>query len=209
MKLLILGATGRTGEHLVSQALDAGQDVTVLVRDRRKLKASTPPLRVVDGSLDAGGTALTEAMRGQEAVISTIGRGNSFKPKALIARSVPNILAAMQASGVRRLVFTSAFGVGDAIRDLPLLPALFGRTLLRRIYADKAIGEALIRDSGIDWTIVQPAGLTNGPLTRNYRCAERMELRGMPVVSRADVAHCLLEQLTKPASIRKTLLVSN
>lgn len=208
MKLLILGATGGTGQHLLDQALAAGHDVTVLARDRRKLKTENARFRVVEGSV-TDGTVLNDAARGQDAVLSAIGRGHSFRPEALIERSVPNILAAMQANGVRRLVFTSAFGVGDAIRDLPLLPALFGRTLLRGIYADKAIGEALIRGSAVDWTIVQPAGLTNGPLTGSYRAAERLELRGIPTVSRADVAHCILQQLGKPGSIRKTLLVAN
>lgn len=208
MKLLILGATGGTGQHLLDQALAAGHDVTVLARDRSKLKAATARLRVVEGSV-TDGTVLNDAARGQGAVLSAIGRGHSFKPEALIQRSVPSILAAMQANGVRRLVFTSAFGVGDAIRDLPLLPALFARTLLRGIYADKAIGEALIRGSAVDWTIVQPAQLTNGPLTGNYRTGERLELRGMPSVSRADVAHCILGQLGKPDSIRKTLLVAS
>ena len=112
MKLLVLGATGLTGKQVVSQALEAGHELTVLVRDRARLGAASPSLRVVDGDME-NGEALGEAMRGQHAVISAIGRGKSFNSLHLIERSVPGILAAMQTHGVTRLLFTSALGVGD------------------------------------------------------------------------------------------------
>ena len=122
MKLLILGATGGTGKHVVSQALADGHDLTVLARDRARVGPDQPRLRVVVGDLE-NGAALAEAMRGQDAVISAIGRGYSFKSEHLIERTVPGIIGAMKAAGVRRLLFTSAIGVGasfaDARRTLP------------------------------------------------------------------------------------------
>jgi putative NADH-flavin reductase len=81
------------------------------------------------------------------------------------------------------------------------------RFLLSDIYADKAAGEELIRRSGLDWTIVQAAQLTNGPLTGRYRVGERVDLRGIPKISRADVAHCILSQLDHAAYIGKVVLV--
>ncbi len=104
---------------------------------------------------------------------------------------------------VRRLIVTSAIGVGDAIRDAPLFSKIMIRMLLKNIYADKAAGEELIRQSDLDWTIVQPAQLTNGPLTRRYRVGQRLKLRGIPKIARADVAHVILSQLDATAYIGK------
>ena len=142
-------------------------------------------------------------------MISAIGRGYSFKSEHLIERTVPVMIAAMKAAGVRRLLFTSALGVGESVADSPLLARLFFRTLLRGIYADKLIGEQLIRTSGLDWTIVQPSQMTDGPLTRTYRSGEHLALSGMPKISRADVAHFLLSAAGDTAAIGKTLQVSN
>ena len=208
MNLLILGATGRLGQHIVTQALAAGDGVTILIRDRSKAPPPHERLRLCDGDVTNPGP-LGEAMRGQDAVISALGRGMSFKSERLIERSVPGILATMEAQGIRRLVFTSALGVGDSYRDAPVVPKFFFRTLLRGIYADKAIGERMIRNSNLEWTIVQPAQLNDGPLTKNYRSAERLALSGMAKISRADTAHFILDRLHDPETIRKTLVVAD
>lgn len=208
MKLLILGGTGGTGKQIVFQALEAGHDVTVLARDRAKVGPDRPQLRVIVGDLQ-NSTVLAEAMSGQDAVISAIGRGYSLKSEHLIERTVPGIIGAMKGAGVRRLLFTSAVGVGPSFADSPLIPRLIFRTLLRGIYADKLIGDQLIRNSGLDWTIVQPSQMTDGPLTRTYRSGERLAMSGMPRISRADVAHFLLNAAGDRAAIGKTLVVSN
>jgi putative NADH-flavin reductase len=209
MKLFVLGATGGTGREIVRQALEAGHDITAMARIRSAITTEHPRLRVVTGDATAGGAAMSAAMRDHDAVISAIGRGKTFRSEQLIARSVPGILEAMQMSGVRRLVFTSALGVGATFADSPLLPKIFFLTLLRKIYADKLIGDDLIRRSGLDWTIVQPAVLTDGPLTRKYRSAEHMTLSGMPQISRADTAHFILDRISDQATIHKTLILAN
>lgn len=208
-RILVLGATGGTGRQVVEQAIASGLDVTVLVRDAAKLPALARPVRVVTGDLLSDGHVLEQAVAGQEVVISALGLGQSFKSGGLIGRAAPAIVAAMERHGVRRLVFTSAFGIGATRRDTPLLPRLFMATLLRDIYADKAAGEAAITRSTLDWTIVYPVGLTNGPKTGAYRLAERLPLSGLPTVSRADVADALLRQIDDQAFVRKGVLVAN
>jgi len=209
VKLFILGATGLMGTQIMSQALDGGHDVTVLARDRSRVTTQHRRLNVVVGDTTGGGAAMTGALRDHDAVISAIGRGKTFKSGKLIERSVPGILDAMRAAGVRRLVFTSALGVGDTFNDSPLLPKIFFRTLLRDIYADKLIGDERIRQSGLDWTIVQPAVLTDGPLTGTYRSGEHLALSGMPAISRADTAHFILQRINDPTTFRKTLILAN
>jgi len=210
VKLLILGATGGTGQHLVTQALDGGHEVTAFARSAAKMSVQHPRLHLVSGSVTENGTALAGAVRGQDAVISAIGRGMSLKSENLIQRSVPPILSAMSAARVRRLIFTSAIGVGHSVGEapLPLFSRIMMRFLLSDLYADKAAGEALIRRSDLDWTLVQPSQLTNGPLTRKYRAGERLALRGMPKISRADVAHFILSQLDDSAYVRKVVSIS-
>ena len=111
----------------------------------------------------------------------------------------------MTAAGVRRLVFASGIGVGDAYADAPLFSRIVIKVLLRDIYADKAIGEDLVRMCGLEWTIVQAAQLTNGPLTRRYQAGEDLKQHGMPTVSRADLAHFLLNQVDDRTYVRKTV----
>jgi len=208
VKLLVLGGTGGTGRHIVTQALDRAHEVTVLARDRAKVGVQHEQLRVVDGEVK-NVAALGDAMRGQDAVISAIGRGTSFKSENLIAESVPAIIEAMRGTGVTRLIFTSALGVGDTYRDSPLVPRIFFRTLLRGIYADKLIGDQMIRNSGLDWTIVQPVVLTDGPLTRTYRVGEHLKLAGVNKLSRADTAHFIVDHINDRSTFAKTLILSN
>lgn len=207
MKLLVIGGTRGTGSHVVQQALLGGHAVTAFARGVANGANSQGPSRSISGDVTDTG-ALTEAMRGQDAVISTIGRGLSFKSEHLIERSVPSILKAMTAAGVRRLVFTSALGVGDTFADSPLVPKIFFSTLLRGIYADKLAGDNLIRNSSVDWTIVQPSQMNDGVLRKSYRSGEHIPLSGMPSISRADTAHFILEIVSDPSTFRKTLVVS-
>lgn len=202
-RLLILGATGGTGRHVVTQALEAGHEVTAYVRDPAKLQVKHERLRVMVGAIADDATPVQEAMKGQQAVISTLGRGPSLQSDHMIQRCVPPMLSAMKAAGVGRLIFTSAIGVGDAYSEAPLLSKIVIRVLLKDIYPDKLIGENLIRDSDLDWTIVQPAGLTNGQLTRRYRVGEHLRHRMFATVSRADLAHFLLSQLDDRTRIRR------
>ena len=208
-KVLILGSTGGTGRHALSIALQRGHDVTVLVRDRARLAPGAERARVLVGSLPENASVLEESLRGQDAVLSSLGRGMSLKSESLISRTTPVIVAAMEKGGVSRLVVVSAYGVGETRRDLPALPHLLTRLMLRDIYADKEAAEAAIRGSGLDWTIVYPVTLTNGPATGRYRTGERLSLSGLPHVSRADVADFLVRQLEDETYSRKGVLISS
>ena len=210
MKLLVVGATGGTGQELVAQALEQGHDVTVLARDPRRLKTPDPRLRVVVGSPTEGGDAVARAVRGQGVVISALGRGASLRSDDLMARSMDALVPAMEREGVRRLIVVSACGVGASGHDAPFLPRLLYRVLLKDIFADKQAGEDRVRRSALDWTFVYPVGLTSGPRTGRYRVGERLELRGiMPTVARADVADFILTQLDSSAYRRKIAVISD
>ena len=208
-QLLVLGATGRTGQHVVAEALRRGYEVTAFVRDAARLGVKSERLRVQAGDITGHEGILTSAMNGQDAVISVLGVGKSFKSRGFISAATPRVLRSMEAAGIRRLIFTSAYGVGETRRDVPPIPRLFMRTLLRDVYRDKEAGEVALRSSLLDWTIVYPAGLLDRPATGQFRAGERLALRGFPTIARADLAGFLLDQVDDVQYLRKGVLVSS
>ena len=152
--------------------------------------------------------AIARAIAGRDAIICALGVANSLKSAGLIAGSLAAIVPAAKKHEVRRLILISAFGVGDSSRNAPLVPRLMYRLLLGDIYRDKNAGEDIVKASGLDWTIIHPVMLTTGPKTETYRSGERLELHGIPKVSRADVAHFVLAQLMDKTFLRKTAVIS-
>jgi hypothetical protein len=119
------------------------------------------------------------------------------------------IVRAMDRQGVRRLIFMSAYGVGATWKDVPILPRMLMGLLFRDLYTDKEIGDDAVRRSDLDWTLIYPVTLTNGPRTGRYRVGEHLRLRGFPTISRADVADFILTQSEDRKYLRKGVLISS
>lgn len=192
MKLLILGATGPTGRHLVDGAIESGDTVTALARRPEALDTLNGELTVVQGDATARADLAT-AMSGQDAVISALGRGRSLRAHDLFSRAATAVVAAAQEAGVSRLVWLSSFGVGGTYQSASAIQKAIYSTFLRNIYADKRASEQTIRSSGLDWTLVYPTTLTNRPAKGRYRVDDRLSMRGAPTISRADVADFMLK----------------
>src|SRR5258708_3505164 len=208
MRFAVFGATGGTGRELVRQALERGDEVTALARDPAALPA-TDRLRVVAGDATRDAQAVAQVIERADVVVSALGRRNSFRSEDLMVRSLRLITAAMAGASVRRLILVSAFGVGDTHRDAPLVPRIMYRLLLGSIFADKAAAEAELRAGALDWTIVRPVLLTNGPRTGKYRVGERLDLHGVPKISRADVADFILAEASRQAYVHKPAAISD
>jgi len=207
MKVLILGATGSIGRHLVPQALALGHEVTALVRDPSKLEARHKRLRVVTGdALDPA--AVAAAVRGQDAVIFSLGRSNHRAPTTMYSDATRILIRAMETHGVRRLVCITGIGAGDSrghggfLYDRIIFPWFTKET-----YIDKDRQEALIQDSSLDWIIVRPASFTNGPQRGNLRVLTGLKGVTIRSISRADAAAFVLTQLRSDKYLRKTPLV--
>lgn len=192
----------------MAQALRRGDSVTAFARRPEDLGLAHERLRTVQGDATRDATAIADALQGRDAVLSALGRRATLTSDGLIERSTALIVPAMERAGVRRLVVMSAFGVGESARAAPLLPRLMYRVLLTDIFADKLAGEARVRASALEWTIAYPVLLTNGPLTGRYRAAEHLDLRGLPRISRADVAHFMLAEAQDRAFVRKIVALS-
>jgi putative NADH-flavin reductase len=200
LKVVLFGASGGTGREVVRQALAQGHAVTAFVRDPVKLAIEHSGLTVVKGDV-ADYAAVERAVRDQDAAIVALGASTLLKRDPTLVDGVRCIASTMQRTGVRRLVYLSFLGVRGGRSQLSFL----GRTivaplLLRNVVADHEAKEAIVRQSGLDWTIVRPPRLTNGPPTAAYRSGEDIEARAIvPAISRADVAHFMLKQLTDDA----------
>ena len=197
LRILVIGATGRTGRDLIRQALEQGHQVTALVRKPKKMKLEHPNLRVAQGNvLDCD--SVESAMRGQSAVVCALGTKRFFYPNRVVSSGTANILHAMKTCGVPRLVCESSLGVGNSVGRLGLLFTFFVvPVILPFIFYDKVRQEKLIEESDTDWVIVRPAVLTNAPARGKYRHGRNVgNYFWTNRVARADVADFMLKQLT-------------
>ncbi len=217
MKLTIFAATGGIGRQALEQAVAAGHDVTAVIRDPKKLSEE---VRIVTADLAAPDpTTLQSAVEGADAVLSGLGP-RSVSEAGIASQGTRAIVQAMKATDVRRIVVVSAAPVstvpspgrpkppkrdpGDGFFMRNLLGTLI-RTALRKPYADLALMEDILRDSGLDWTVVRPPRLTDKPTTGTYRTAYGQNLRRGLLISRADVAHLMLRVLGQPETIKQAV----
>ncbi|MFI9508113.1 NAD(P)-dependent oxidoreductase [Nocardia sp. NPDC052566] len=203
MKLVVFGANGRTGRHVVRQAIDRGHTVTAAIRRPDEFPFTAPGLRVVRAdALD--GETVTDAVTGHDAVISALGGTYTRKPVSVFSRGMGNITNAMTAQGIRRLVCVSSVCVAGkaapgetAIFRLLLLPILL--ELGRTAYRDMHRMEDIARNSGLDWTIVRASGLVDGTRITDYTVAPS-SIAGR-YTSRADLADALLREATENRNV--------
>lgn len=210
MKLIIFGATGRTGIRLVEQALAAGHDVVAFIRNPAKLDLRHDRLRVVQGEL-TDAVAVEDVVRGADAVLATLTPQIVGGPKDLpVAAGTRNIVAAMRAHGVRRLVFS--WGPNILIPHSPLMRALSRASyaLLRLGPESTEVGEA-IRGSDRDWTTVVVTMPHDKPGTGTVRVrtasgsGDRVRLR----IARTDLARFMLAQADDLRYAQQELRISN
>ena len=197
MRLLVIGATGATGRELVQQALTQGHQVTAFVRDPAKLQIEHANLRMAKGDVLDYAT-VEGAMRGQEAVLSALGHRLFFYPNRIQSEGMRNILRAMKACDVRRLICQTALGIGSSVGRLGLPHTVFIVPLILPFYFwDKIRQEELIRASDRDWILVRPGLLKNGPARGTYRYGLDAGNYFWPFpIARADVAAFMLKQLS-------------
>ncbi|WP_329412667.1 NAD(P)H-binding protein [Streptomyces sp. NBC_00704] len=204
MRFTVFGATGGIGREVVRQALDAGHEVTAVVRDPAGLGVTGERLEVVRADLTAAGP-LRAAVTGRDAVLSGLG-ARRRKDAGVAARLTRTVLTALEAEGVRRLLVVSAAPVGppaegDGALDRTMRSLV--SAALKDVYADLREMEAELARSATDWTAVRPPRLQNKPLT----CSYRTSVGGFPprgrFIGRADVAHAMLTMVTDAGTVKQ------
>src|SRR6267378_1596904 len=150
MRILIFGATGRTGRELVAQALEGGHEVTAFVRDPNKLTLRGARLKITQGDIRLPET-IRAAIPGQDAVLSALGVP-SLGRTTMLSDAAQEIVRTMEAKGVRRILWESSLGVGETRGQLgPVYNRLLIPLLLRHIFADKQRQASILRASTLEW----------------------------------------------------------
>ncbi len=206
MKILILGSTGGTGQQIVKQALEQNLEVTAIARAPSKLSLSYEKLTVIKGDvLDKD--VLIKALEGKDVVLSALGVGKALKSNDLISNVASILIPAMNATNVKRLIFISAFGVGETFIQADFIQKIIFRLVFKNVYTDKSKADDQIRKSTLEWTLVYPVLLTDGPGTGKYKVGEKLQMKGIPKISRTDVAEFMLRQLTDNTFLKKSPLI--
>ena len=197
MRVLVFGASGATGMHIVEQGLIRGDEITAFVRNPEGLEPSSR-LHIVQGDVDDA-AAVHAVMRGHHAVMV-----------ALSGAGIVNIIDAMREARVSRIVALSAAGAADMGEALAhqnftgkLMMRTAASTVLRAVLADALALERALEESDLQYTIVRPARLSDGPRSGSYRVDEEALPHGSTTIARGDVAEFMLMQLDSDKYVRK------
>lgn len=212
MKLTIFGATGATGKQLIEQALAAGNQVVAFARNPSKIGASHERLTIEQGELTDIAT-IERAVSGADAVISVLGpRPQEDMHSKPLTHGMQNILAAMQKTGVRRLIISSTPSASDP-NDLPdfkfkVLVAIV-KSAMRPAYEEIVNVARIVRESGTDWTIVRVSLLNNTPGSGRIKAGHLGKKQVGTNISRADLAAFMLKQVQDTTYLRQAPAISN
>ena len=212
MHIVVFGATGGTGRQVIDQALAAGHQVTAVARRAGSLPARDGLTAVAADVTDpAAAAAVDTAVAGADAVLSVLGGRFSRKPITLYSAATRDIVAAMHRHGVKRLVVVSSSVTDPDWRPTGsfffthVLDPLFNRRLGRTLHEDLRRMEALVRASGLDWTIARPSGLFDHPAVTCYLVAED-RADGL-FTARPDLAASMLAALADDRFVGKAMAV--
>ena len=211
MRISVFGANGATGRLLVKQALDAGHEVTAVTRRPAEFPFTHPHLDVARADV-AEAQAVTRALDGSDAVLSSLGVPFTRKPITVYSQGVSVIGAAMSRLGMKRIVVVGSTAVephphaeGGFMLNRVMQP-LVSRTIGKTTYDDMRAMEGILRASDLEWTVIRSAGLFEAGQVSSYQVSDG-PLDGV-FTSREDLAACLLEQATDSRYVRKTIEVT-
>ncbi|MEO0899206.1 MAG: NAD(P)H-binding protein [Bacteroidota bacterium] len=215
MHILLLGATGRTGKHIVHAALAKGHSLHCVVRDASKLDKHEQIIPFVGNPTDKG--LLEKAMKGCDAMISAlnISRTSDFPwaplrtPPTLMSDMLKTALPLLKKEGIKRVVICSAWGAGDSLKDIPFW---FRWTIqasnIQMAYQDHERQEEILTKSDLDWTIVRPVGLTPFKGKNEILESEGMNPQPNLIISRHMLGSYLSEAVERDDLIGKIRVVS-
>ena len=200
MRIVIFGASGKTGKLLIEQALENGHQVIAYVRKLGSISINHSNLKLVEGNLNDK-LKLKDTITGTDVCISVLGGKSLIHRTPELVEGIANIIEAMENAGTKRFIYMSSSGAGDS-RFLMAQPIRFliVNLFLRVPLADQNSNEELISKSKLEWTIVRPGGLTDGLMTKDVKYGKDIVLmKGNRSISRASVASFILNQIDNKA----------
>ena len=191
MKLIVFGATGGVGQQFVKMAVEQGHDVTAFVRTPEKLETKSGVHIIQGDAFDA--TAVAEAIKGQDAVVSCIGSTEGSEKHTSIQKMGKHIADGMEAAGVKRIVYCASAGVNG---EIPGIAGKMVMKMLEKPLKDHRAALDYILSKEVIYTVARPMGLKNDPLELNYVESFDSVPNAARSIPRASVAHFLLKALT-------------
>ena len=216
MKILVLGATGRTGRLFTRKALEQGHTVTAYVRNPDKARAllgSHQNLTIVPGALNDA-EQLATASTGQDVMVSTLGQKatvREFLHSTFLQERLPLIMQTARGAGVKHCVLLSAYGVGDTVRTASLPMHLACKVIMRGIFTDKVKADALVAEYRPYISRAHPGRLTDKPGRGGVKVFDMASVErtpGIPTIAREDVADALLTITKTPQNAGTDFLVT-
>ncbi len=210
--VLIIGASRGIGLEAVKVALEAGHSVRALARSALRIRVEHAKLEKMAGDALQMAT-VKRALSGVDVVIQSLGVSAGpeiiFEPTRLFSKATRVLVTAMEEAQIKRLICVTGFGAGDSRGHGGLLYNAAIHLVLGRLYDDKDVQERIVRRSKLDWVIVRPVILTEGPKTNAYRAL--VDPRGWTCgfISRADVADFLIKQIDDDAFLHKTPVLTS
>jgi|SRR5699024_10436930 len=192
MKILLLGATGRVGSHILNHALEGGHHVNALVRNTDKIGIYDEKLDITPGNV-LNRESIREAIEGADLVISALGTDGG----TTLSESMPLIIEAMQQDGVERIITIGTAGILDSRSEPGKLRYQSSESRRRTTRAAEEHHKVytLLEGSNLDWTIVCPTYLPDGELTGEYRTERNQLPGGGQKISVADTAEFAFSQI--------------
>jgi putative NADH-flavin reductase len=210
MKLVVFGANGQTGRLLTSQALAAGHQVVAVTRHQREFPIAGAGLTVAEADV-RDEAAVAEVIVGADAVLSTLGVSFTREHVDTYSVGTANIVAGMRNARVQRLAVVSSTAAYPTRRTrsplaIRLMEPVITRTIGKTVYQDIRSMETIVRESGLDWTIVRPSGLFDLAEPTDYHAGQVDPIGAF--TARIDLAHYLLVLAGNPALAGTTVVVS-
>ncbi|TSD67493.1 NAD-dependent epimerase/dehydratase family protein [Inquilinus sp. KBS0705] len=216
MKVLLLGANGRTGKQILKQLLKRRYKVSVLIRNKKTFSISSSSLTVFEGDV-TDAADIDMAIEGCGAIISAlnISRNNDFPWAALrtpidfLSTTITNVIQAAHAHQIKRVLVITAWGVNETKKDIPFwFRWMIDHSNISYPYKDHERQEDLLKQSGLDWTAIRPVGLTNFA-AKTVRISLNNKPKPNLLISRKSVAVFTVHALEKDLYLQKAPVISN
>lgn len=205
MKIIIFGATGRTGKFIVKEALAKGHDVTAFMRNELAMLNTTHPgLKKIQGDALIY-KSVEDAITGQDVVIVALGVQTN-EPTTVISKATENIVKAMQFHNVKRIICMSSAGIFDDDSNF-IFQKIIKPFMLKHIFHDKVKQLRILENSNLDWTLIRPSILVDIPWTGNIQVSYDKPRKSK--IGRADVADYIISQIADSSNIKKMPIISN
>jgi putative NADH-flavin reductase len=216
MKILLLGATGRTGKYIVGETLQRGYELNCLVRDAQKIKTVHERLKVFQGSSEKL-SDLEQAIKNCDAIINilNISRSSDFPwaklktPPMFLSGVMKNVIELAEIHNIKRIIACSAWGAAETKKDIPVwFRWLIDKSNIGLTYRDHERQEKLLMTSRLLWTIVRPAGLTNSKKYQQIIESYNNKPKPKMTINRISLAKYMVEAITDQRLVHKVPTVS-